>query len=83
MFYFAAIAFVFARIILPDLKDVDVNDGEDAGGAGVFQKIDALWVTKRKNEYEGRENDGEWTIHVEDLTKVFVVTPKEAIKLVA
>ena len=46
VFDIAAIFHVFPRIELPDLKDVDVEDGEDAGRAGVFQEVDSFRVTK-------------------------------------
>ena len=83
MLYVTAIAVVFARVVFPHLKGVDVQNSDNAGGAGVLEKIDSFWVAKWQDEEEGRYDGCKRSIGVKRVAKIFVVVPKEAIVLVA
>ena len=74
---------VFPRVELPYLQDVDVEDGDDAGCASVFEKVDSFRVTKGQNEEDRRNNRSKRTVGVEDVTEILVVVPEETVVLVA
>ena len=56
-------------VILIHLKEVQVDVSNNAGRGSVLEKVDALWITERKNEDERGNDDGKPSVVIKCMTK--------------